>query len=64
MVKGQVQGETLKTLSMKYGVSVNTIKAWLKPYKKELDKLRPNKKGRIFTPAQVKFIESKLDKPE
>jgi len=43
-----------------YNVSPKTFSAWLKPFSKEIGKLR----GRKYTIKQVKVIFSKIDTPE
>lgn len=48
---------TLKELADRWGVSVSTVRKWLKPFEKEIGV----RVGNIYTPHQVKIILSKLE---
>ncbi len=55
-----VQPYSLKELSAMYGVSKNTFKKWLQPFKEELGK----RNGYYYNNKQVKLIFDKLGSPE
>ena len=46
-------------LAIAYGVSLNTLNSWLKPFRKEIGEYR----GKVFTPKQVKLIYDLLGQP-
>lgn len=48
---------TLKELADRWGVSVTTVKKWLKPFEKDIGP----RVGNIYSPHQVKIILSKLE---
>ena len=53
--------ETYRSMSKKelaayYGVSISTLKKWLKPIENRLS----NRKGRIYSPRDVKIIREYL----
>ena len=48
---------TLLQLAARWGVSVRTVKRWIKPFEHELGKVD----GRIFSPRQVKIILEHLE---
>ena len=48
---------TLKELADRWGVSVRTVRKWLKPFEAEIG-LRV---GNIYSPHQVEIILSKLE---
>lgn len=48
---------TLLQLAVRWGVSVRTVKRWIKPFEHELGRVE----GKIFTPRQVKIIFEHLE---
>lgn len=48
---------TLLQLSVRWNVSVRTVKRWIKPFEAELGEVR----GKIYTPRQVKIILEHLE---
>ena len=48
---------TLLQLAVRWGVSVRTVKRWIRPFEHELGHVD----GKIFTPRQVKIILEHLE---
>ena len=47
-------------LAISYGISLETLAVWLKPFINEIG----NYRGKLFTPKQVSIIFDKLGKPD
>jgi len=47
---------TKKELAQLYGISVDTLMVWLKPYLKDLRKMKYRSGQRLLTVSQVKFL--------
>lgn len=47
---------TKKELAQLYGISVDTLMIWLKPYLKELRKMKYRPNQRLLTVSQVRFL--------
>jgi transposase-like protein len=54
---------TIKLLAIEYGVCRTTMREWIKPFKKDVDKLATNKKSRIFNCLQSALIRERLGEP-
>jgi uncharacterized protein YjcR len=52
----EIKPYSLRELAVMYGISVNTFKKWVKPYKSEIGQ----KVGRFYNAKQVEFIFDKF----
>lgn len=57
MTTEEPKAMSLKELSVRWKVSVKTVKKWLKPFEAEIGP----RIGGFYTPHQVKIILSKLE---
>jgi hypothetical protein len=54
-----VKAYTITELAALYGISIKTIKTWLKPH----ETIIGEKQGRYFTTLQVRMIFEKIGEP-